>query len=774
MRIHFTTKRSVYRMTGFLSIILGLTLTACQTAAPSGPEEGLEELTKFVDPYIGTDYHGHVFIGASVPFGAVQVGPTNFTRGWDWCSGYHYSDSVMIGFAQTHLSGTGIGDLGDVMLMPYTGQIRTGPGTEEDYSAGYASLYDHSDETAEPGYYQVRLQNTGINVELTASERVGFHKYTFPAAEEAHIALDLAKGIGWDDATEGYVQMVDDRTVVGHRFSTGWAKDQRVFFAIKLSKPMENFQLVRNEELVEGEELKDQYVRAMFSFNTAEGEIIFAKVGISPVSTENALANIEAEIPDWDFPSTREKASQAWNQELNKIQITQASEADKRTYYTAFYHLMIFPALFNDHNGDYRGTDKEVYRSADFDNYTIFSLWDTYRAAHPFFTLTHPDRVDDFIQSMLAISDQQGRLPVWHLAGNETNTMVGYHAIPPIVDAYFKGIDGFDAERAYAAMRKTALETEDGDGLKFVNSMGYVPADSAEASVSKGQEYAIDDWCIAQMAKALGKEDDYELFMERSRFYQNYFDPETKFFRGKLADGSWRTPFDPFYIVHMQSDFTEGNAWQYLWLAPHDVEGLVELQGSEEYFVNKLDSLFSVSSELNEGASADISGMIGQYAHGNEPSHHTTYLYAYVGQQYKTAEKVRYIMDSLYTDQPDGLCGNEDCGQMSAWYLYSALGFYPVNPANSAYVFGSPILREATIRLDNGNQFTVKSNAGEENIYIQSVSLNGASYTKSYITHDDILAGGVLEFELGPNPNPEFGRAPEDRPASVMYDQNIQ
>ena len=769
MALNFLQNNFSNPKTYLLGLLLWLGLSSCQPNDPNtGSTLGQMDLLQYVDPYIGTDYHGHVFIGASVPFGAVQVGPTNFTRGWDWCSGYHYSDSIMIGFAQTHLSGTGIGDLGDVMLLPYTGPLETSPGTEKGPRSGYAATYDHSDETAEPGYYQVKLQNSGVNVELTASERVGFHKYTFPATESAHIALDLAKGIGWDDAVEGSVQQVDAQTLVGYRFSKGWAKDQRVYFAIKLSKPMDSFQVIEGETLQEGTELTSQYVRAMLNFNTAEGEIIFAKVGISPVSTENALANIAAEIPDWDFEGTKKAAQDLWNGELNKIQIVKAKEVDKRTYYTSFYHLMIFPALFNDHNNDYRGTDKEVYKAADFDNYTIFSLWDTYRAAHPFFTFTHPDRVGDFIASMLAISDQQGRLPVWHLAGNETNTMVGYHAIPPIVDAYFKGIKGFDVERAYDAMIKTAM-TDDNDGLKFVNSIAYVPADSSEASVSKGQEYAIDDWCIAQMAKDLGKAADAETFTQRSKFYQNYFDHSTKFFRGKMADGSWRTPFDPFHIVHMQSDFTEGNAWQYLWLAPHDVEGLVELQGSEANFINKLDSLFNVSSELNEGASSDISGLIGQYAHGNEPSHHTTYLYAYVGQQYKTAERVRYILDSLYTDQPDGLCGNEDCGQMSAWYLFSSLGFYPVNPANSAYVFGTPIVQEATMNLENGKQFTVKSNVTEQNLYIQSVKLNGEEYTKSYIRHQDIMAGGVLEFELGPNPNLDFGNDPADRPASIMY-----
>lgn len=753
----------------FFFTVLVLLFSACQketsiiTSSPASPID-------YVDPYIGTDYHGHVFLGANVPFGAVQLGPTNFTRGWDWCSGYHYSDSILIGFAHTHLSGTGIGDLGDVMLMPYTGELKTNPGTQEDPLRGYASYYDHARETVAPGFYQVNLTTYDIDVQLTTSERVGFHRYTFPKAAQAHIAIDLAQGIGWDDATEGFIKKLDDETLVGYRFSTGWAKDQRVFFAVKLSKPMKSLQLISDGDWVDGDSLTAKYVRAMANFDTEEGEIIFTKVGISPVSYENALANIDAEIPDWNFEAAKENAQARWNQKLGKIEIAEASEVVKRTYYTAFYHLMFFPALFNDHNGDYRGADQQVYRAADFDNYTIFSLWDTYRAAHPFFTITHPDETNDFINSMLAISEQQGRLPVWHLVGNETNTMVGYHAVPPIVDAYFKGIRDYDIEKMYEELLTTALKSEDGMGLKYVNEMGFVPSDKIkDAPVSMGQEYAIDDWVIAQMAKDLGKEEDYQLFMKRSKYYQNYFDPEIRFFRGKLSNGEWREPFDPFYIVHMVSDFTEGNAWQYLWLAPHDVEGLVELQGGEAPFINKLDSLFSLPTELNEGASADISGMIGQYAHGNEPSHHTTYLYAYVGQPYKTADKVRFIMDSLYTDQPDGLCGNEDCGQMSAWYLFSALGFYPVNPVNGAYIFGSPIVQEASIHLPNGRTFTVKSNASKENIYIQSVQRNGTPYTKSYITHKDLMTGGELVFELGPEPNPEFGQAVEDRPVSQMY-----
>lgn len=722
----------------------------------------------FVDPYIGTDYHGHVFLGANVPFGAVQAGPVNFVKGWDWCSGYHYSDSILTGFSHTHLSGTGIGDLGDLHLMPYTGGVRLLPGTQEDITSGYASRYTHEGETARPGYYSVHLDTWGITAEVTASERVGFHRYTFPEEDTARIIVDLRMGIGWDRAMATHLRKTGEATWSGYRHSGGWAADQRFFFGMKLSEEPDQWQFYDRElrEIRDGD--TTQALKAVLTFYPPVSQPILLKAGISPVSEENGLANIEAEIPHWDFDRTAAEALERWNHELSAVTVTTSDTADLRTFYTALYHVMIHPSLFNDANGDYRGTDKEVYPAAGFQNYSIFSLWDTYRAAHPFYTLTHPDRVSDMVNAMLAIYDQQGSLPVWHLMGNETGTMVGNHSIPVIADAYLKGIRGFDAGKAFQAMKTTAL-SDDGDGLKYLNEKGWVAADSTRESVSKGLEYAVDDWAIAAMAQALGKHEDYALFSERARYYHHYYDPQVGFFRGKNYDGTWSQPFHPVYTLHEQGNYTEGNAWQYLWMVPQDPEGLITLLGGEEIFARRLDSLFLVPSELNAGASPDISGLIGQYAHGNEPSHHTVYLYAFAGQQWKTAEKVRYILDHLYTDRPDGLCGNEDCGQMSAWYLFSSLGFYPVNPANGVYVLGSPLHEEASLRLPTGKTFTLRAiGNSKENIYIQSARLNGKPYEKSYITHADIINGGLLELEMGPAPQKNFGVTPANRPVSLM------
>lgn len=723
----------------------------------------------FVDPYIGTDYHGHVFLGANVPYGAVQLGPTNFVKGWDWCSGYHYSDSVMHGFSHTHLSGTGIGDLGDVLIMPYTGTVMTDPGKQEDISNGYASYYSHDFETARPGYYQVDLLSYGISVELTATERVGVHRYRYPGNEHARMIVDLKAGIGWDMVTDAHLRKVDDHTYTGYRHSRGWAPDQKLFFAIKLSVAPESLILFNKngEEILNRSE--DKAMKAVFTFVGQGKKEVLLKVGISPVSEDNALANIETEVPHWDFDKVVKEATRKWNRELAKIDIKTDEPARMRTFYSAMYHLMIHPSLFNDANGEFRGTDKKVYPNPGFNNYTVFSLWDTYRAAHPLFTILDPGRVNDFVKSMLAIYDHQGSLPVWHLMGCETGTMVGNHSIPVIADAFLKGIGDFDPNKALDAMVVTA-NYDDGDGLPYVAESGYVPADRTRESVSKGLEYAVDDWAIAKMAKEMGRGDIYKIFLERGGNYKNYYDPEVGFFRGKNYDGSWSVPFDPVFTIHEEGNYTEGNAWQYLWMVPHDPEGLIELLGGEEVFLRRLDSLFIIPSELNEGASPDISGLIGQYAHGNEPGHHTVYLYAYAGKQWKAAEKVRYILEHHYADKPDGIIGNEDCGQMSAWYIFSSLGFYPVNPSNSAYIFGSPLHDEATINLSNGRKFTVIAhNNNRENIYIQSVKLNGEPYRRSFITHSDIMRGGILEFQMGPEPEKSFGASPENRPMSIVY-----
>lgn len=723
-------------------------------------------LTQYVDPFIGTGFHGHVFLGANVPFGAVQLGPVNLSEGWDWCSGYHYSDSTIYGFAHTHLSGTGIGDLGDISFMPVTGNINIySKGIAGKPETGYYSLFSHDEETAVPGYYSVHLKRYDIKAELTATERVGFHQYTFPAADDAKIIINLEPGIGWDRPTENYIRQINDTTVAGFRFSTGWAKAQRIFFTAVFSKPITKFTIFDNDT---NATLKSSIGRGIkiggiAYFQSDKDEKIKVKVGISPVSIENAMMNMKQEIPGWDFDEIKTKANDAWNNELGKIKIKTNDTARLRTFYTAMYHTMIAPSIFNDHNGDYRGTDSVVYNKADFTNLTTFSLWDTYRAAHPLFTLTQIERVNDMINSMLAIYQQQDKLPVWHLMGNETNTMPGYSAVQVVVDAYLKGFRGFDTTLAWEAVKTTAMQDE--RGLSFVKKYGYIPADSMVESVAMGLEYAIADAAIAQMAKAMGKNEDYEYFNKRANYYKNYFDASSSFMRGRLNDNSWRTPFSPFVSKHMKDDFSEGNAWQYTWLVPQDVPGLINMLGGEKRFIEKLDSLFVTKGDMGKEASADITGLIGQYAHGNEPSHHITYLYNYVGQPWKTADKVRYILDSLYSDKIDGLCGNEDVGQMSAWYVLSALGLYQVNPANGVFVFASPVIDEATLKVKDGKTFQIiVKNNSKENKYIQHVHLNGKDYEKSFISYNDIINGGELMMEMGSIPSATWGISKDTRP----------
>ncbi|MDB5153380.1 MAG: hypothetical protein JWR54_2131 [Mucilaginibacter sp.] len=728
-----------------------------------------EKLTQYVDPYIGTGFHGHVFVGANVPFGAVQLGPTNLSQGWDWCSGYHISDSTIVGFQHTHLSGTGIGDLGDISFMPTNGPIKVFKGTLQDPKSGYFSLFDHKDEVVKPGYYSVKLKRYGIGVRLTASKRVGFHEYTYPASAQSHLIIDLQEGIGWDQPAETFIKLVNNHTIEGYRFSKGWAADQRIYFTAVLSKPIKEFAVYDSTALKQGVILKAQKVKGVITFSTSSGEKVLVKVGISPVSSANALMNINQEIPGWDFNRVVTGADGAWNTELEKIRIRADSLSQLKKFYTAMYHTMIAPSIFNDVNGDYWGADKKIHKHASFTNLTTFSLWDTYRANNPLYTIIQPERVSDMINTMLAIYQQQGGLPVWHLMANETNCMVGNSAVAVIVDAYLKGVNGFDAKLAYQAVKSTQMK--DQRGLKYVKELGYIPADSTTQSVAMGLEYAIDDWCTSQMALKMGKAADYRYFSKRAKNYRNYFDKQTGFMRGKLSATGWRTPFSPFESRHEKDDYTEGNAWQYTWLVPQDVEGLIALQGSEQQFIKKLDSLFIVKGDLGKEHSPDISGLIGQYAHGNEPSHHIAYLYAYAGQPWKTAEKIRYILDNFYTAKPDGIIGNEDVGQMSAWYVLSAMGFYPANPANGIYVFGSPVVNEATLNVGKGKKFhIIVKNNSTVNKYIQSITLNGADYKKSFLPHRDIIKGGQLVIIMGNKPGSSWGIAPVNRPVSnVVY-----
>jgi len=694
--------------------------------------------TQYVDPLIGTGGHGHVFLGANVPYGMVQVGPTQHKRGWDWCSGYHYSDSVIVGFGQMHLSGTGIGDLGDIALLPST-------------VAGEKEVaFSHRAERARPGYYAVTL-NSGVRVELTATCRVAFHRYSFPAdVRKGYVLLNLNQGIGWDKMTKCHYEQTSPTEVTGFRLSTGWAKNQQVYFVAQFSQPM---QLNRHEA--------DSVV--VFETDVLDAPLM-VKVGISAVSVENARANLQAELPAWNFREVAAEADKKWNGELSKINIKTPDEHARRIFYTAMYHSMFAPSVFSDVNGDYRGADGGVHR-ADFQNYTTFSLWDTYRAAHPLMTIIHPEKQRDIAQTMLHIFQQQGKLPVWHLVGNETDCMVGNPGIPVVVDIALKGYD-VDREAVFQAAKASALKEDRGLGL--LKKYGYIPTDLDPEfeTVAKGLEYALADACVALLAKELGHMDDYRYFLKRSQSYRDhYFDPSTGFMRGVTSQGKFREPFNPFHSVHRQDDYTEGNAWQYVWLVPHDVHGLVKLFGSEKAFTQKLDSLFLLEeTDMGVDASPDITGLIGQYAHGNEPSHHILYLYNYVGQPWKAAPRLRYIMNNLYRDDIDGLCGNEDVGQMSAWYILSSLGLYQVEPAGGKYVFGSPLFNEATLHVGKGKTFRIVAhNNSPENIYIQSARLNGKPYTRSYLLFRDLMRGGTLEFVMGNQPS-SFGVKVKDRP----------
>ncbi|MBN8850291.1 MAG: sugar hydrolase [Sphingobacteriales bacterium 50-39] len=727
-------------------------LVSCATASLffCGSLHAQQRLTSYVDPFIGSGGHGHVFVGASVPFGAVQLGPENIFSGWDWCSGYNYPDSILVGFSHTHLSGTGIPDLGDVLIMPYTGDIHWNKGSRKNIDTGYASLFSHQDEKSEPGYYSVKLARSGIQVELTATERVGFHQYHIPSGKDLHIIIDLKEGTG-DRMTDADIKQVDEHTLEGYRFSKGWANDQRLYFTIRSEQPMKNFTVQDKKGLITWDHPADE---------------VRLKVGISPVSAAGALANIEAESPGWDFNSVRKDAEEKWNSELSRVQVEARNDIDRKLFYTALYHTMIDPAIFNDHNGDYMGTDKKIYRGASFTNYSVFSLWDTYRANHPLYTLIQPDRVNDLIQTMLAIYQQQGKLPVWHLMGCETNTMPGTSGVQVVAEAYLKGYRGFDTALALAAIKGSDMRNE--AGLDYVRKQGYIPCDKVPESVAKAMEYCISDGSAALMARKMGRKEDYAWFAKRALNYRNYFDSSVGFFRGRRADGSWNPVFDPARTSHPWiDDYAEGNAWQYLWLVPEDVEGLIKLLGGDKAFVRKLDQLFKTPTPYDPKAPPDIAGLIGQYAHGNEPGHHTTYLYAYGGAQWKTAEKVRYILKNMYQAAPDGVSGNEDCGQMSAWYVFSAMGFYPVFPASGAYVLGSPLMDKVTISLPEEKSFIVEAvNNSPQNIYIQSVEMNGRPYTRSYILHQDILKGGSLRITMGSKPNYQFGAAASSRPRS--------
>ena len=744
---------------------------------------------EYVKPFIGTLEYGHTFPGAVVPFGMIQASPDTESKppskSYPWCAGYQYGDTSILGFSHTHFSGTGHSDLGDILVMPFTGKVQYSPGTMQDPDSGYRSRYSHQQEAASPGYYSVHLLDHNIKAELTTSTRVALHRYIFPQGKTPAILIDLLHAIYNFDGKVVWtnVQLANNRLITGYRQTSGWAKNRKIYFAISFSRPFESYGYQRNDkshyyfrggkrqfssdDMYEKGEIYGRKLRLAFYFKDQPGPLLL-KVAISGVDQEGALKNLNHEIPLWDFEKTRQQARKQWENELSNILI-EGTDDEKENFYTAMYHMLLAPSVYGDVDGRYMGIDHQIHQARNFTNYSTFSLWDTYRAAHPLLTIIKPERVPDMIQSMINHYYQSPEkiLPIWSFHGNETWCMIGYHAVSVIADAYLKGIRNFDINQAYQAMINTAKHSHY-DGLADYMKIGYVPIDKEDEAASKTLEYAYDDYAIARMARALGKMDDYQYFMKRAANYRNIFDKRTGFMRAKKVNGSWRTPFDPLF-ARFGGDYTEGNAWQYSWYVPHDVNGLIKLMGGRKKFVKKLDKLFVLKADKTKYESVDdISGLIGQYVHGNEPSHHIAYLYNYAGIPYKTQERIQQIMTGLFKNTPDGLCGNDDCGQMSAWYIFSSLGFYPVCPGDGTYVIGKPCLKKASIKHANGKTFTIKAHKlSSKNIYIQSVRLNGKNWNKSYIYHQDIIRGGILEFVMGPKPNKRWASKPSSYPPSM-------
>jgi predicted alpha-1,2-mannosidase len=731
-------------------LLFGTIVTAQQNNSVAG----------FVNPLIGTGGHGHTYPGASMPFGMVQLSPDTRLDGWDGCSTYYGTDTVIYGFSHTHLSGTGCSDYGDILIMPVTGKVSL---ANYGYKSGF---HPGIGESASAGYYKVQLDKYSIQAELTATKRAGFHRYTFPATKEAGIVIDLKHR---DKVIESSLRIVSDTEVEGMRVSQAWAQKQIVYFVARFSKPFTSCRVNNHDAfLAVGKEIKGDSIISCFSFTTGENEKVLVKVSISAVNCDGARKNLEAEITQWDFDKVTSDATVAWNNELGKIVVEGGTINQKIIFYTALYHAFLNPNLYCDVDGNYRGRDLNVHTAKGFDYYTVFSLWDTFRSAHPLYTLTEPKRDNDFIRTFLRQYEEGGMLPVWELSGNETECMIGYHSVPVIVDAYMKGIRDFDAGEALDAMKHSA--EQDRFGLNAYRTLGYIPSDKESESVSRTLEYSYDDWCIAQMAKALGKTDDYNSYMKRAQYYKNIFDGSTGFMRAK-SNSTWHSPFDP---AEVNFNYTEANAWQYNFFVPQDLDGYISLFGGKENFSDKLDAMFSAKSITTGRDQSDISGMIGQYAHGNEPSHHMAYLYDYAGKPWKTQELVHRICKELYLNDRDGLCGNEDCGQMSAWYVMSAMGIYDVTPGSDIYAIGTPLFSRTTLHLENGKTFTVNAKGlNDKNFYIQNAKLNGQFYSKCYLRHSDILKGGEITFFMGPLPNKTWGCNPGDVPSSSITDNLI-
>lgn len=748
----------------------------------------------YVNPFIGTDYMGHTFPGAVVPFGLVQLSPETDTilysygknynpEVYKYCAGYQYSDNTIVGFSHTHMNGTGHSDLGDILLMPTVGKIYFNPGTKENPASGYRSKFTHEKEKAKPGYYFVHLDDYNIDVELTATERVGFHRYNFPKSKQANIILDLTSGIyNYDGKVVWSFVRVENQTLItGYRQTNGWARTRYIYFAIEFSKPIKSYQLKNDEQLIYNgfwrkfnqnenfPERAGRNVKCAFSFDTNENETILVKVAISGVSTSNAIENLNKEIPHWNFEKIVQQAKDKWNRELSKIEI-ETSEERKINFYTSMYHAFINPNIFSDVNGEYRGLDQNIHKEKSFVNYTTFSLWDTYRALHPLYTIIQQKRTSDIINSMIAHYEQSVHkiLPIWSHWANENWCMIGYHAVPVLADAMMKGIKGFDYEKAFNASLSSA-NYELYDGIGAYKKYGYVPEDLSSNSASKTLEYSYDDWTIFRMAEKLGKKKEAEEFLNRAKNYKNIFDAKTNYMRAKNSDGTFKTPFDPLSVANQ--GYIEGNAWNYSLYVPHDVKGFIQLIGGKEKLINWLDSLFTFDlPEKYFGESEDVTkvGMIGNYVHGNEPSHHVAYMYNFAGAPWKTQERIHQIINQMYKPKPDGLCGNDDCGQMSAWYIFSVLGFYQVAPASNQYVIGSPCVENATIKLESGKEFKILvENYSEKNIYIKEVILNGKKLNRSYLTHQEIVNGGKLKFVMQNFPNKSWATDENSFPYSL-------
>ncbi len=701
-----------------------------------------EDVLAYADPMIGTGGHGHTFPGATVPFGMVQLSPDNISKGWDWTSGYHYSDNVLVGFSHTHLSGTGVGDLLDILMLPMISQYPQN--TENELDRAH-SIYSHDNEFATLGYYSLELPKEQIRAEMTATKRVGVHRYEFGEQGSAQILFDLGFKQNWDLAEETYFKVENDHTLVGYRISSGWAKYQPVYFVAEFDQPFSH-QFYAERQPKSGDEFKGVKTEAVLTFAKQQAITVNAKVGISYASIDGARKNIALETKGFDFDGVKAQAEETWRAQLSKFEVQDADKEAKTKFYTALYHSFLAPSLFSDANGEYYGADGKTHKAEGYDRYTLFSLWDTFRALHPLLTISNPELVDDMTRSMMAFYNEAGLLPSWDLMSNETDIMIGYHGVPVLVDAYFKGLTDVPGEELLAAMKKSAMQ--DRFGIDLFREYGYIPSELELEAVSKTLEYAFDDFAIAKLAKALGKEDDYQYFSKRANAYKTLFDKQTGFMRGKDKNGDWVKDFNPTYVAHRKTDYTEANAWQYTWFVPHDVQGLMDLYGGEKPFLAKLDELFATSSEMQGDVSPDITGLIGQYAHGNEPVHHVAYLYSFTDDKYKGEARIKQIRDTMYGTGPDGLTGNDDVGQMSAWYVFSALGFYPVNPIDGKYVYGTPQFDKVTIKQGNGKDFVIEKSGDNGDNFIENTLLNGAKATQNHVTHQQLVDGGKLHFQF--------------------------